>query len=461
MHPKGKVQRLRTAAPAAIADLRGRLTLKTAWLALFMSGLAAAAGAELRVGTGLGDITPPIGTPSAGYGNRRGAGMTGVHDRLLATAMLIDNGERPIALVGVDHLGFTYEMVQQVRQAVADDPLLSRTEIYVGSSHTHAGGGAFLNVPGIGETLAGKYDPAAVKVYVDGTAEALRKAAGELKPARVGLGYGRLEGLNGYRGDWPPNVPTLPDVAVIKAVGTDGSPLAAFFNFAAHPTVLSGANMLFSADFVGYAREHVGRLIGGDVQPVFFNGAQGDVSPRSPGGEDAFARCDSMGRALAVEVKRVWDATPVAEALKIETLKETYTLEPKPTSAGLLLPLPPQPTEMNALVFNDRHAFVSVPGELSCIYDADIKRFGGWLGFEHVSILGLTNDAHGYLITPESWRHMTYESTVSFGGELYGEMIKNTAFALLHALEPEGAYQADRAKPSSILTPAPAPAAAP
>ena len=107
---------------------------------------------------------------------------------------------------------------------------------------------------------------------------------------------------------------------------------------------------------------------------------------------------------------------------------------------------------MNAIVFNDRDAFVTVPGELSCVYDADIKRFGGWLGFNQVSILGLTNDAHGYIVTPESWRHRTYESSVSFGGELYGVHVENMVDALLHDLEPEGAYNADRRAESTVLS---------
>jgi hypothetical protein len=41
-----------------------------------------------------------------------------------------------------------------------------------------------------------------------------------------------------------------------------------------------------------------------------------------------------------------------------------------------------------------------------------------------------------------------YESTVSFGGELYGERVESIIFALLHGLERAGAYQADRATPS-------------
>ncbi|MDX1383417.1 MAG: neutral/alkaline non-lysosomal ceramidase N-terminal domain-containing protein, partial [Thermoanaerobaculia bacterium] len=134
--------------------------------------VAAPTLAELQAGVGIADITPPLGTPSAGYGDRRGAGMEAVHDPLLATAVAIDDGETRVVLVGVDHLGYDHEMVDAVVAAVADRAGGDAVEIFLGSSHTHAGGGAYLDIPGLGEVLAGKFDPTARQLYVDGAAEA-------------------------------------------------------------------------------------------------------------------------------------------------------------------------------------------------------------------------------------------------------------------------------------------------
>jgi hypothetical protein len=86
---------------------------------------------------------------------------------------------------------------------------------------------------------------------------------------------------------------------------------------------------------------------------------------------------------------------------------------------------------------NKRHAFITMPGELSCIYDRRLKEVGNSLGYEHVSILGLTNDAHGYIISPESWRHKTAESGLSFGGKDYGEWMNQRAEALLKSNAPD------------------------
>lgn len=416
--------------------------------------LAAPAMADLRAGAAKTDITPPIGTPSAGYGDRAGRGMEGVHDPLLATALVIDNGEKMIAFVGVDHLGMGEAMVEAVKQGIHANPATAACEVYLGSSHTHSGGGAYLDIPGLGAILAGEYNPEIYQSYIDGAIAAVIAAAENLAPAKVGIGYGQTPDMNGYRGDWPPNVETRDELAVIKVTGADDSPMAVLFNFPAHPTVLSGRNMLFSADFVGAARAHLLESLGDGVQPIFFNGAQGDVSPRPPAAEDDFEKCDRMGKILADEGKRVWDATETSDTLKIETKHHPYDVRPQPTTGGFTRPGgESQMSELNAIVFNDRDAFVTIPGEMSCIYDADIKRFGHWLGFNQVSILGLTNGAHGYIITPESWRHRIYESTLSFGGELYGDRIENMVYALLHELEPDGAYQADKLVESTVLSP--------
>lgn len=91
---------------------------------------------------------------------------------------------------------------------------------------------------------------------------------------------------------------------------------------------------------------------------------------------------------------------------------------------------------MNLIVLNRSHAFITIPGELSCLYDEKLKEFGNALGFTHVSIFGLTNDAYGYIILPESWRNKTMESGLSFGGENYGELTEKRAEILLKAYKP-------------------------
>lgn len=387
-------------------------------------------------GIGKTEITPPLGTPSAGYNERKGEGMEGVHDPLLAIALFIDNGEKKIVFCSVDHLGFTYEMVQEITKKIHNHPQLKECEIFVASSHTHSGGGAYLNIPLIGASLAGTYSEKTTQFYIDKTCDAILQAYKNQIPAKVGIGYGEAASLSQYRGTWPENIAPLNSVTVIKVTRLDDTPFALLFNYPVHPTVLKSQNRLFSADFVGYARDYLQSSIGSHVQPIYFNGAQGDILPTIFNDSDRFASCALLAKSLANTAKAIWDTTDTKETLQIATQKESYAFKPQATPFGLSLPLDLYKSEMNLVVLNKVHAFITIPGELSCLYDKRLKEIGTQLGFKHVSIFGLTNDAHGYIISPESWRHKTYESGLSFGGENYGELTEKRAEALLKEQAP-------------------------
>lgn len=387
--------------------------------------------AQVHVGVGKANITPSIGTPSAGYIERKGEGMLGVHDPLLAIALFIDNGKKQIALCSVDHLGFTYEMVQEIIQKIHAHPELKRCEIFIGSSHTHSGGGAYLNIPVLGAGLGGTYNPQTTQFYIDQTVEAILQAYQHQMPAKIGIGYGKAKTLSQYRGTWPKEIVPLDHVTVIKVTHLDDTPLAVLFNYPVHPTVLKSQNRLFSSDFVGYARNHLQSSLGSNVCPIYFNGAQGDIIPVIFNENDPFDACDNLGKSLAETVKKIWDETIADDTLQIDTQKESYAFKPQATPFGLALPIDVYKSEMNLIVFNQRHAFITIPGELSCLYDKRLKDSGNRLGFSHVSIFGLTNDAHGYIILPESWEHKTFESELSFGGKNYGEVTEKRAEALL------------------------------
>lgn len=393
--------------------------------------------ANIHVGVGKADITPPIGTPSAGYTERKGEGMQGVHDPLLATALFIDNGEKQIVLCSVDHLGFTYEMVQEITQKIHTHPELKGCEIFVASSHTHSGGGAYLNVSVLGASLAGTYCPKITQFYIEQTVEAILQAYHHQISAKIGIGYGKAKTLSCYRGLWPKDTLPLDEVTLIKITRLDDTPLAVFFNYPLHPTVLKSQNRLFSSDFVGYARNYLQSSLGSKVCTLYFNGAQGDIIPVIFNEDDRFDACDILGKSLAETVKKIWDETLTEDVLQINTRKEPYAFKPQATPFGLHLPVDIYKSEINLIVFNQKHAFITIPGELSCLYDKRLKDAGRKLGFSHVSIFGLTNDAHGYLILPESWQHKTFESGFSFGGEDYGEITEKRVETLLRTLSPQ------------------------
>jgi hypothetical protein len=409
--------------------------------AVVASGPAAAkAQAKLSAGAGKADITPPVGTPLAGYGDRMGRPSTGVHDPVEARALVIDNGIEKVAFVAVDHLGYDHGMVERIR-AIASPPTgIKPDRIFVMSSHTHAGGGAYMEMlPQLAFILAGKFSPETRSLYERRTAEAVIAANRNLRPARIAFGAGEAKGISRFRSSWPPDGPVDPEVGVIRVDSLgDGKPIAVLMNFAAHPTVLDGKNYAFSADYVGYARRALERMMGGEVLAIFANGAQGTIAPRAFRGDDGWQRAENVGTILAAEVFKVTLTMKPKDSVDIKLVRNPLTLKIVPTKVfppNMEYP-PSYDSEIGAVSFDDRFAFVTIPGELSSILNLQIKERGRLLGFEKTFLLGLTNDAVGYILSEDEYRHGTYESTLSLFGPAFGHFITNEAFQLLEKLRP-------------------------
>ena len=398
--------------------------------------LTANAQGKLVAGTAKADITPPLGTPLAGYGNRMGKPSTGVHDPTEARALIIDNGVEKIAFLTVDHLGFDHGMVERIRMLARQATGIAPDHIFVMSSHTHAGGGAYLEIFPI---LAGRYDAKVRDFYSERAAQAIINANKNLQPARIAIGAGEARGISRFRSSWPPNGPIDPEVGVIRVdSAATGKPVAVLMNFAAHPTVLGGKNFEFSADFVGYARSALERMVGAGVVALFANGAQGTVAPRAFNGDTDWEKAENVGSILAAEVYKVVLMMKPEDWTDIKLARTALQIKPQPPAsfpAGV--PFPPQyETEVNAIAFDNRFAFVTIPGELSSILNFQVKDRGKLLGYEKTFLLGLTNDALGYIITEDEYRHGTYESSISLFGPNFGSLITNEAFLVLEKLRP-------------------------
>ncbi len=395
---------------------------------------------KLTAGVAKSDITPPVGTPLAGYGARRAQPSTGVHDPTEARALIIDNGSEKIAFVSVDHLGFDHGMVDRIRRIAGEATQIRPDHIFVMSSHTHSGGGAYMEMlPQLANVLAGKFDPKTRSFYEQRTAEAIIAANKTLKPARIAIGSGEARGISRFRSSWPPDGPVDPEVGLIRvdSVAT-GKPMAVLMNFAAHPTVLGAENMTFSADFVGYARNALERMIGGDAMAIFANGAQGTIAPHALQGDDGWARAENVGTILAAEAFKILLTIKPQDSVDIKLVRTPLALKIVPTSVfppGMTYP-PGYESEINAISFDNRIAFVAIPGELGSILNFQVKARGKLLGFEKTFLLGLTNDALGYIITEDEYRHKTYESTISLFGPTFGSFIANESFQLLEKLRP-------------------------
>lgn len=392
-------------------------------------------------GVGKSDITPAIGTPLAGYGGRLGRPSVGVHDPTEARALILDNGAEKIAFLSVDHLGFDHQMVERIRELVSKATGIAPDHLFVMSSHTHSGGGAYLELLPV---LAGRYDARIREAYSERAAAAVIAASQAMKAARIAFGAGEARGISRFRSTWPPGGPVDPEVGVIRVDAADtGRPMAVLMNFAAHPTVVGDKNFEFSADYVYYARRALEQMIGGGVMALFANGAQGTVAPRPFQGRTDWERAENVGTILAAEAFKVSLMAAPQETLDIKLTRQTFQAKTQlPPRLPVKITLPETyETEVCAISFDHRIAFVTIPGELSSILNFQVKERGKLLGFEKTFLLGLTNDALGYILTEDEYRHGTYESSISLFGPAFGSFIANEAFQALERLRPRAAHE--------------------
>jgi len=139
---------------------------------------------QFEAGWGSRSITPPIGTPLAGFGDRKGKPSTGVHDEIFVKAMAVSDGTDTAVIVGADMLIVPENVAEIVRVRVSKQTVLTTNEILFNASHNHSGPGAFA--PGLASRVfSGPYDPNIPDFLVRAFTEAIVEAYQSLEPAKV------------------------------------------------------------------------------------------------------------------------------------------------------------------------------------------------------------------------------------------------------------------------------------
>src|SRR3954447_6814515 len=103
---------------------------------LLLVALPVRAG-ELRVGAAAVVITPPPGTPMAGYYSARAA--EGVHDDLHAKAIVLERDGQKAALVALDLISTTRDLVEEARHAIEATTGLRGDTVMISATHAHTG----------------------------------------------------------------------------------------------------------------------------------------------------------------------------------------------------------------------------------------------------------------------------------------------------------------------------------
>src|SRR5215467_1544227 len=92
----------------------------------------------LHAGAARVDITPPVGISMVGYYARDGVSI-GVERPLTATALVLANPDRKIAIVSCDVIFIQSPAVEEVRSRIASAIGTEPGHVLVNCSHTHCG----------------------------------------------------------------------------------------------------------------------------------------------------------------------------------------------------------------------------------------------------------------------------------------------------------------------------------
>ncbi|QDU24973.1 Neutral/alkaline non-lysosomal ceramidase [Anatilimnocola aggregata] len=355
------------------------------------------------------DITPPADTPVVGHVRP----TNGVRDPIRAGVLLLANEQTRAAIVTLDLISASGEMVAALRDVIALKTEIPRENIMVATSHNHSG-------PGWSRESAWSRE------MVAKLGAAAGEAAKTMRPVTIGYGEDRIDfninrrkvidGRALFRLN--PDGPCDHRVKVLRFDdGRTLEPMSILMHAVCHPCVFTWGDKLtppfpqgfpkISADFPGEAQTFVETVYGPKTQTLFLQGCAGDIRPNLPGvpyrcGDEADIKW--TGRSLGCAVVRAADRSVVREELAKR--KTIYPL--KCASSVIELPGKKEPLacEMQAMRIGD-YLLLTIPGEPMVEYGFQIEKAIADRAIPIV--IGYANGNLGYICTAKSHEYGGYE----------------------------------------------------
>ncbi len=225
-----------------------------------------------RIGVGRRVITPPLGSEMAGFDARKGLSTT-VHDDLHARSLVFDDGRVQVVLVSVEVIAVSAEFALRVRRRVEEETGIPAAQVFLCATHTHCGPVTMNHFFNQGQSL----DEVYLASLGDAIVAAVREAHAERKPRTLKTGLVPCDGIakNRRTGD---GLPVDPCAGVLLVEEVDGRAVALAVNYACHTTVLGPNTLSVTQDFPFYTLARLKEALGVDVEAMYFNGAEGDLS---------------------------------------------------------------------------------------------------------------------------------------------------------------------------------------
>lgn len=418
-------------------------------LALFGSLSApVVAAAPLKAGVARVDLTPPLDfmVPLGGYGDRMNRPAEGVHDRIFAKALVLSDGTQKFALLTVDIVGFPPTLKPELLERLSGSWSADQLLLLASHSHTSIEMNAINPLNTFQIPQLGIYNARVHEFVVSRLTEVVRQAEKKLVEVSVGTATVAIEGWNRNRRG---GKVTDNDLTVTRIDTTQGQPLAVLVNFTAHPTFMSGEDMLFSGDWPGHLQRTIESLIGDGVTALYYNGAEGDQAPvgRPNAGDSRWERAESYGRDLGIVAWKQWQATKTSTDVPFDYHSNAVTMPERTwhpdfmktggAEYGLsedlfrqMLPvLFPAKVDIISFRLGDL-LIVGIPGEMAASLGMKIKHEAGLAtGCKNPVIGGIADQWISYMLPADEYRRGGYESSVSFYGETLGDTMVAGAVA--------------------------------
>ena len=382
-----------------------------------------------------------------GYGARHDALSAGILDPLYAAALVIQAGDKKVAIVGLD-LGRSpaERSLQIIRKRIKDQAGIEYS--FIAGSHSHHTPVLELSdEPGKGK---GRFD-ASLRYYKqmeDGIVEAVLEANSKLTPAKIGTGSVQLEGFNRNRQTKLTPKASDRELAVLRFDDTAGKPIAILVNFTAHPTMISAATLKFSADYVGAMKEMVQKETGAAV--IFMQGAAGDQSVN----EGPNKGYQVFGEALAREVVKVAAGIATQEVAhpSIEVNEDRFKFSPRVDLSNPLVRIAYEKAffaelipnfvdeyadgvrpRLTVALLNGEIALVGVSGEFFSNHSIRLKERAR---VKQLFFFGYSNGYHQYFPTIEAVAEGGYgaDNAVSPVAVGAGELMMDTALIWIYQM---------------------------
>ena len=396
--------------------------------------------AEFRAAIAVRNVTPdPLLPVSGGVGPSKPASRK--FGELTVRALVFENDGTRIAICSTDFLGFPGVLCSKVRRQV---PGIDSKNVLIAATHNHSGPDCYGFPDGSGQTDADiEYLNGVCKKLADAVNEAISK----LRPVNVKIASGKARGKIAY--NYYAEKLYDPRCNVIQFLDSEGKPLATFVNYACHPEVIGADQGILSPDFVGPLYDRIGQQGGGIG--IFINSALGGMVTadcRGPDGRDmrTWDECIRIGNLLADEALRIVADAPIQKEPKLFCGSTTIEFPVENEMLLAIVKASPLGFELSSATGNEKGAIatkvnivnignaqmLTIPGEALPNIGYYLKRN---MHGTHNMLLGLTNDAFGYILTKvdfNSFERYDYISRTSLG-EMTGEIFMDEALKFVDA----------------------------